>query len=31
MALQGIRTIAPGIVRDPAINSRRPLIFILFS
>jgi uncharacterized protein (DUF433 family) len=26
MALQGIRTIAPGIVQDPAINSGRPLI-----
>ena len=26
MALQGIRRIAPGIVRDPTINSERPII-----
>ena len=26
MALQGIRSIAPGIVQDPAINSGRPII-----
>ena len=26
MALQGIRRIAPGIVQDPVINNRRPII-----
>ena len=26
MVLQGIRSIAPGIVQDPAINSDRPII-----
>ena len=26
MALQGIRSIAPSIVQDPAINSGRPII-----